>query len=286
MELRRLKHSLDALYNAYDVRHLRTDPLQVVHDYSRPEDQEVVGLIAALFAYGRVPQILKTLGRIFKPMKGAPYDFVRGFDLKRDGPKFQGIVHRFNNEKDLLWLLLGLQQVMNRFGSLKALFLKGYSPSQADTGVALTRFVEHFFQLDYSLLYGNDPLPVQGGIRFLLPSPRHRSACKRLNMYLRWMVRRRDRLDLGLWEEVSPSQLLIPLDTHVGRIARRIGLTEWAAADWSAVLEITENLRRLDPEDPVKYDFALARLGILQRCSKEQRPDACRDCPLAWTCRR
>ncbi len=284
MEIPRLKQSLDLLYRTYDIRHLEADPLSVVHRFTRSEDREVAGLIAATFSYGRVPQILKTLERIFAPMGGAPDAFVRNFELTRDGPKFAGLVHRFNNDQDLLCLLLGLQQVLKEFGSIKALFLSGDSPAHSDLGPALTRFVDHLLSLDYGPLYGVRPLPPAAGVRFLLPSPRKKSACKRLNMYLRWMVRRDDDLDFGLWTEVSPARLLIPLDTHVARIARRIGLTRRAAADWGTVLEITENLRRLDPEDPVKYDFALAHLGILQHCGKEVKKSECGACALEWTC--
>ncbi len=284
MEISRLRQSLDVLYRMYDIRHLKADPLSVVHRFVRPEDREVAGLIAAVFSYGRVPQILKTLERIFAPMEGAPDAFVRNFELERDGRKFAGMVHRFNNEKDLFSLLLGLRQVLEEFGSLKTLFLSGYSAAQPDIGPALTRFVEHLLSLDYAPLYGEGPLPPAAGVRFLLPSPRKKSACKRLNMYLRWMVRRDDDLDFGLWTEVSPAKLLVPLDTHIARIARRIGLTKRAATDWGTVLDITESLRRLDPEDPVKYDFALAHLGILQHCGKEVTKSACAACGLEWTC--
>ncbi|NOY54316.1 MAG: TIGR02757 family protein [Deltaproteobacteria bacterium] len=286
MEISRLRQSLEDLYRTYDIRYLQADPLSMVHRFSRPEDREVAGLIAAAFSYGRVPQILKTLKGIFAPMAGAPYAFVQNFDLVRDGPKFSGLVHRFNNDQDLICLLIGLQQVLKEFGSVKGLFLAGYAPSEPDIGPALTRFVEYILALDYSPLYGKRPLPPTAGVRFLLPSPRKKSACKRLNMYLRWMVRCGDSLDLGLWREISPAKLLIPLDTHVARIAKRIGLTKRTAADWRAVREITEKLRRLDPEDPVRYDFALAHLGILQQCGKEVNAAGCAACVLEWTCRK
>ncbi len=284
MEISRLRQSLEDLYRTYDIRYLQADPLSVVHRFPRPEDREVAGLIAAAFSYGRVPQILKTLEKIFGPMEGSPYAFVQNFDCMRDGAKFSGLVHRFNNDRDLICLLLGLQQVLREFGSIKGLFLSGYLPSEPDVGPALTRFVEHLLSLDYSPLYGHCSLPPTAGVRFLLPSPRKKSACKRLNMYLRWVVRCSDSLDLGLWPEVSPAKLLIPLDTHVARIAKRIGLTRRASADWGAVLEITENLRRLDPQDPVRYDFALAHLGILQQCGKVVNADGCAACALEWTC--
>ncbi len=284
MQTHLLKGPLEALFRTYDFRHLSSDPLSLVHGFKRPEDRETAGLIAAVFAYGRVAQILKTLQAIFDRMDDSPYAFLLDLDLKRDARRFQGIVHRFNNGTDILCLMYGMRETLRTYGSLKALFLKGYSPGHPDIEEGLCRFVDHFLDLDYSPVIGQKRLPQKSGFRFLFPSPRNRSACKRLNMYLRWMVRRGDGLDLGLWEEVSPAKLIIPLDTHLFRISARIGLTRRKAADWAAAREVTRNLKLLDPYDPVKYDFALARLGILKECQKEQDLKQCEACFLYKLC--
>lgn len=284
MHVHALKEPLEKLYRTYDVRHLSSDPLLLVHDFSRPEDQEVAGLIAAVFAYGRVAQILKTVKTILERMEAPPYEFISGFELKRDARRFKGIVHRFNNEADILCLLYGIKEVLRRYGSLKALFLKGYSSGHPDIRPALTNFVDTFLNLDYSSITGHATHSKNGGLRFLFPSPRNRSACKRLNMYLRWMVRRDDGLDLGVWDEVDPARLIIPLDTHTFRISSRLGLTRRKSADWASAQEITRHLSLLDPGDPVKYDFALARMGILGKCTLEKDPEQCKPCLLAEVC--
>ncbi len=245
----------------------------------------MAAFIAAAFAYGRVGQILKTLEQIFAPMAGAPYAFIRDFNVARDGAKFRHIVHRFNRGSDIVGLLYGLKQILRRDGCLKKFFLRGYSPSQADTTAALSCFVEDFLALDFTPVLGRHAPSAHGGVRYLLPSPRKGSACKRLHMFLRWVVRRGDGLDLGLWGEVAPAKLIIPLDTHVVRISRRIGLTGRRAADGKTALDVTAALRRLEPEDPVKYDFALSRLGILQQCTKQRQPSRCAACPLYSICR-
>jgi uncharacterized protein (TIGR02757 family) len=284
MQTELLKQPLENLFRTYDLRHLSSDPLSLVHRFKRPEDRETVGLIAAVFAYGRVGQILKTLQAIVDRMDDSPYAFLLELDLKRDARRFEGIVHRFNNGTDILCLMYGMREILRTYGSLKALFLKGYSQGHPDIEKGLCRFVDHFLNLDYSPVIEHKRPPKNSGFRFLFPSPRNKSACKRLNMYLRWMVRRGDGLDLGLWEEVSPSKLIIPLDTHLFRISARLGLTRRKAADWAAAREVTQNLKLLDPSDPVKYDFALARLGILKECQKEQDLKQCKACLLYKFC--
>ncbi len=257
----------------------------MVHGFRRRRDREVAAFISSALSYGRVAHILKTLEQIFSPMGVSPYAFVRDFDLARDGAHFSPIVHRFNRGRDILCLLLGLQQIIGQDGSLRKFFLRGYAVRQPDTTAALSSFVDAFLALDFTPVLGKHPPPSHAGLSYLLPSPRKGSACKRLHMFLRWVVRRSDGVDLGLWEEVSPSKLIIPLDTHVVRISRRIGLTRRRAADAKAAREVTAALRCFEPEDPVKYDFALARLGILQRCTKERHPAVCAPCQLYAICR-
>ncbi|MEK6775760.1 MAG: TIGR02757 family protein [bacterium] len=284
MQVVHLKKTLDRLFHTYDIHHISSDPLVLVHGFKQPEDQEVAGLIAAVFAYGRVAQIQKTVRTILDRMEGSPYKFIRGFEPDRDAEYFRGIVHRFNNGTDILCLIFGLKKILKKYGSIKELFLKGYDSRHEDIGEALSAFVDSFLNLDYSPIMGTRVLPRDAGVRFLFPSPRDRSACKRLNMYLRWMVRRDDGLDLGLWREVSPSKLVIPLDTHLFRISSRLGLTRRRSPDWETAREVTRNLKLLDPSDPVKYDFALARLGILKQCTKQRDIKQCKICPLHRIC--
>jgi len=279
-----LKAPLERLYRTYDTRYLDSDPLGIVRRFSRPGDREVAGLIAAVYAYGRVGQIRGTLRRIFEPMGENPRRFILRFDCRRDGHLFEGILHRFNRGEDLLCLLLALNRILRQYGSILAFFLEGQTEGEQDIQASLASFVERIHALDYTPIYGTRGVPDPVGFRFLLPSPRKGSACKRLNMFLRWMVRRDDGIDLGLWKEVSPARLVIPLDTHVSRIARRLGLLTRCSVDWRAAVEVTERLKLLDPEDPVKYDFSLARLGILNQCRKEKDPSVCSDCQLLQYC--
>jgi uncharacterized protein (TIGR02757 family) len=285
MNVQRLKPALERLYRSYDVRHLSTDPLKVVHSFTKPQDLEVAGLITSVFSYGRVDQILKTVERILEPMGGAPHAFILDFDPHRDARHFSGIVHRFNKGADIISLLLAIRQALRNNGSLQELFLEGYTPAQPDVGEALSLFVERILDYSASAASERQSVPPGTGFRFLFPSPRNKSACKRLNMYLRWMVRCGDGLDLGIWEGVSPAKLVVPLDTHVCRISRRLGLTDRSAADWKTAIDVTRHLRCLDRDDPVKYDFSLARLGIMGRCLKEMDSDKCRGCGLYGLCR-
>ncbi len=133
-------------------------------------------------------------------------------------------------------------------------------------------------------IYGTKRLPEKAGVRFFFPSPSGKSPCKRLNLYLRWMVRRGDDLDFGLWEQVDPARLVIPLDTHVARISRHLGLSQRKTADWKMAEEVTDALKELDPLDPVKYDFSISRLGILERCTKKRSASMCRECVINDVC--
>lgn len=283
-----LKKYLDGLYRTFDIRYLSPDPLEIVHRYRRPEDREVVGFVASALAYGQVEQILESVDRALALMEAdgkSPAGFVRAFDPVRDGEKFRSFRHRFNAGEDLACLLYWARQAMEEAGSLEGFFLRGYRPEESDVGPALSRFVRGLLSLDRGSFYPKG-LPGPGqGVRYFLPSPEDGSACKRLNLFLRWMVRRGDALDFGQWREVSAARLVIPLDAHVSRIARYIGLTDRLTPSWRTALEVTGRLRGLDPEDPIKYDFSLCRLGILKMCPKKRQPARCGSCPLLDVCR-
>ena len=253
---------LEALYRSFDPSMIAPDPLEVVRRFERPEDQEIAGLVAASLAYGRAETITDAAGDALRRMGGAPWDFVMGFDPGRDGVRFDGFVYRWTRGRDLSTLAAVMGKALRRYGSLGALFAAGHHPSDTHTGPALAHFS------DTLLGYTREDHPgerhgKQTGIRYLLPSPVSGSACKRMNLYVRWMVRR-EAPDLGLWPRIHPARLVMPIDTHVARISRRLGLTSRKQADWKMAEEVTRALRRFDPEDPVKYDFALCHWGMLE----------------------
>jgi uncharacterized protein (TIGR02757 family) len=261
-----LKQLLDDLYRRYDRRDfLSTSALSIPHRYRSPEDREIAGFVAASLAYGNVKQIHRSAEAALEAMGPSPSRFIRQFDPTRDGARFRHFVHRFNLGVDLALLCYLLHQAIETRGSLQAFFLAGYEAAHEDIGPALISFVERALSLDVSPFYPSGMIPPKAGIRFFFPSPAQGSACKRLNLFLRWMVRRGDEIDFGIWTEVSPAKLIVPLDTHVARIVRRLGLTKIKQANWRMAIEVTRRFRELDPEDPVKYDFALCRLGVLKQ---------------------
>jgi uncharacterized protein (TIGR02757 family) len=221
-------------------------------------DQEIVGLIASGLAYGRVAQILASVSRALAPLGGSPRAFLEGENERAIGRLYTGFKHRFTTGRELAALLVAVKRAAARHGSLEALFAAGLGRGDVTVLPALGGFVDALRRL------APHPCPS------LLSSPSDGSACKRLNLYLRWMVRR-DAVDPGPWRGVSRSKLVVPLDTHLFRIGRALGLTGRRQADLCTALEITRGFAEISPRDPVRYDFALTRLGI--------RPE-CRDTPL------
>ncbi|KPK92591.1 hypothetical protein AMJ80_06500 [bacterium SM23_31] len=278
-----LKRELDILYRTYNKDYLNTDPLMFVHRYSGKENREFAGLISASLAYGNVKQIFASIEQVLEPLGNSPVDYVRNFSVHRTVKLYRNFTHRFNNGRDIALLLYFLHQIYDRYPSLESFFIEGYNTGDATIEQGLTRFVTHILDLDCSPFY-RDGVPGAAGVRFLLSSPSNGSACKRMNMFLRWMVRHDDGLDCGLWKNISASQLIIPLDSHTARICRYIGLTKRRNASWRMALEITENLRTLEPGDPTKYDFALSRLGILDVCVHKYKKDVCERCRLFNLC--
>jgi len=296
---KKLKTQLDRLYSTFDASYLDSDPLVFVHDYTEPLDQEIVGLLASSLAYGRVGTIKKSIDEILtlmgpspaepssaesSPARPSPSRFVMGLDPKKEKNRFAEFRHRFNDGRDVLCLLYLMRQMIEESGSIGDFFLAGYRPEDPNIKNALASFTERALRLDSAGLYGTKKIPEKACVRFFFPSPVNGSACKRLNLYLRWMVRRGNDLDLGLWKDVATSKLVIPLDTHIARISRFIGLTSKKSPGWAMAEEITGSLKELDPEDPVKYDFAICRLGILEECTARRDPVKCRRCRIAGIC--
>lgn len=247
------------------------DPVSFVHRYSRPDDQEVVGLIAAALAFGNVTAIRASIDRVLTALGEAPALAVRRRRRATLERRLEGFVHRIYRGDHVAALLANAGALVRAHGSLGAAFATELEAA-GDFREALARFADALRGLDASR-----------GLRHLVPDPRAGSACKRLLLYLRWMVRPADGVDLGLWP-VSPAQLVIPVDTHVHRIARNLGFTQRKDASWRTAEEITERLRAFDPADPVKYDFALCHLGISRQCPSRRDPDLCATCVLKAHC--
>ncbi|HET8772535.1 MAG TPA: TIGR02757 family protein [Thermoanaerobaculia bacterium] len=270
-----LKRRLDELVATFDVSTIEPDPLQLVLRFRDPLDQEVAGLIAAAFAYGRADIIVANMGVVLSRMKPSPFRYLRTFDAREASQRFAGFAHRFHKTPDLVDFLQILATIVQEHGSLGALFEKCYDARDPDIAPALSRFTQT------ALATGNGQ---RATLRYLLTNPEDGSACKRMNLYLRWMVRRTPP-DLGLWTFVDPAKLVMPLDTHVHRIATFLGLSERKSGDWKAARALTDNLARFDAADPVRYDFALCRLGILDLCARKQRKENCDVCLLRDVCR-
>jgi uncharacterized protein (TIGR02757 family) len=273
-----LKEVLDRLYDTYNFEErLRHDPIEFPHRYSDPVDIEVVGFIASQFAYGRIGLFKPVIEKILNLCGRRPHDFLFNFDLKKDSRYLKGISYRFSSEEDVLCFVYMVSVMLKRWGSLRQAFYHYYRNDHRDIGHALSGFVSSFLDIDTSPVYGKDIRPR--GLRHFFPLPEGGSACKRLNLFLRWMVRRRD-IDFGIWKRVQPSKLIIPLDTHIARIARCLKLTGRKTSDWKTAVEITESLRMLDPEDPLRYDFVLCHHGVSGQCLGERAPHICSRCIL------
>lgn len=317
-----LKERLDALVSSFDLSTISPDPLELPRRYADPHDKEVVALIAAAFAYGRADIIVSNIGRMLALMGPSPYAYLHDVFTRDEATlRFRGFAHRFHKTRELVVLLECVAMALREHGSLGGLFEKGYREDDADIGPSLARFVEAVIDRYYGergarrgtvgavgtrfeeggpsaastksrtmrlRVRPQDDKKLRSrddrALRYLLTSPADGSACKRMNLFLRWMVRR-ESPDLALWTFVDPAKLVIPLDTHVHRITTFLGLGTRKSADWKAARAITDALARFDPADPVRYDFAICRLGILNHCSVRRRKEQCDVCRLRDVCR-
>lgn len=257
-----LRTLLDRAYAEYDARWIEPDPVQFVWRYDRLDDREVAGVIASSLAYGNVRQIKKSVERVLGILGPRPARAIDALDTTRTLDSLAGFKHRFNDAEDAACLLVFLREMRRSAGSVEAFFAP--DPPVRDIGVSLASFVDRVLALPRDGLYGEGTLPQTAGVRFFFPSPKDGSACKRLSLFLRWMVRR-DTVDPGGWTRVPRSALLIPLDAHIINIGRSARLTRRVSPGWKMAEEITETLRACDPADPVKYDFALHRMGLFKR---------------------
>jgi len=281
---RLLKKKLDSLYEQYHASYIYSDPLKFPRQYDSPLDQEIVGIISSSLAYGRVERIFTSVEKILSIMGESPTRYVQRFDPPINGRDFDGFVHRFNKGEDIACLIWFLKQILNKHDSLGNFFSSLIQENHTNTEEALKRFSSSILSLDSSPFYGGGELPKNAGVRYFFPSPQGGSPCKRLNLFLRWMVRKDDGLDLGIWDFLSPSKLVIPLDTHIARLSQNLGLSARKNPGWKMALEVTESLKKLDPQDPLKYDFALCRLGILDLCPHRKDPVKCSRCSIKDFC--
>ena len=274
-----LKPTLDRLYDSFNMADSATDPIQIVRRFTRDDDREVVAFCAAGLAFGRVSSVMQSISRLVAVMGERPADFVRGFNPARDAAPLRDFVHRWTRGVDVIALLWVLHQMLERSGSLESFFLEGDDGGE-DVREALDSFSRRAMALDLRMAYGR--VPARPGVSYFFPRPSAGSGCKRLNLFMRWMVRR-DELDLGVWTRVSPARLIVPLDTHVIRVGRCLKLTRYSSPGWPMALDITRALRALDPEDPVKYDFSVCHLGMMNACGF-QTPRGNSQCPLKGVC--
>jgi len=248
------KKYLDGLYKKYNKAALISpDPLQFVAPYPKNEDREIVALVAACFAYGNVKQIIKNVGGILNKMGPSPRAFLLATNKQKLHKIFDGFKYRFTTREELVNFLHAIAQIIKRHGSLEDLFFANYSQDK-DFIAAMRAFAAQMRS------YGN--------INTLMPDPAKNSALKRLNLFLRWAIRR-DEVDPGFWRRMPPAALIVPLDVHMHRVGRMLGLTKRNQADMRTAIEISAALARFCPEDPVKYDFCLTRFGIRDDMSED-----------------
>ncbi len=249
--IRGYKEGLDRLYDRYNRRaYVHPDPLEFLYHYGSGQDQEVAGLVVSCLAYGRVGQILKSAAGVLDTMGPSPYAYLLDTPDSEIIASCKQFVYRFARGEHLAALFLGIKRILLAHGSIRNCFVEGFSRSDENILPALNRFAGKMVHAS-----------GDGAAGHLMPLPERGSACKRLNLFLRWMVRR-DRVDPGVWEAFPASKLLVPLDVHMHRISQRLGFTSRKQANLPAVIEVTAGFKALAPEDPVRYDFALTRLSI------------------------
>jgi uncharacterized protein (TIGR02757 family) len=274
-----LRGRLDALYASFNCVDSATDPIHLVRRFESPADREVAGFCAAALAFGRVASVLQSIERLFAVMGPSPAAYVRSFEPGRQARDLAPLVHRWTTGADLAALVIVLQRMLQK-GSIERFFLEGYDPVAADVSGALESFSTRALETNLRAAYGRrKPKP---GVAYFFSRPSCGGACKRLNLFLRWMVRS-DAVDFGIWKAVPASKLVVPLDTHVIRVGRCLRLTRYTSPGWKMAADITASLRQLDPTDPVKYDFSLCHIGMANACGFN-RAQGDSSCPLRGAC--
>ena len=260
-----IKDILEKLYIRYNHRDLiKPDPLQFIYNYSNPGDIEIIGLLSAALAYGRVEQIQNSLTKLFAIMGDNPSEFVL----------------RFNTGNDIADLLELLKMILKKHDSIEKYFLIGYDSSHENIIPALSAFCDSLLKI-YSTKHNGK---TNQGLGYLIVSPTNGSPCKRMNLFLRWMVRN-DEVDSGIWKSIDKSKLIVPIDVHMGRLCRFLGFHDKNTISLKTAIEITKHFAEIQPDDPVKYDFALSRIGIVENCTGKYNNSACPACELNMFCK-
>ena len=271
-----LKKTLDKFYREYDFKdRISHDPVAFPRRYKAGPDMEVAGFISSCLAYGKVELFASVIEKLLGKMGTSPYDFLLNFDPKKQGKAFAGVKYRFNENEDILCLFYVLREILKAHSTIEDAFKKSYSAGDETTERGLAGLTAEVLRIDTTPVYGKNIR--SRGFRQFFPSPIDGSACKRANLFLRWMIRDRD-IDLGLWKGIPKDRLVIPLDTHIARISRCLGFTTRRSQDWKTAVEITTALKQFDAEDPLKYDFALCHHGISGLCKGKKEEDICRTC--------
>jgi uncharacterized protein (TIGR02757 family) len=279
----RLQEPLERLYREFDwTARADLDAVRFPMRYPEPADREVVALLSACMAYGRVDLFGPWVDWILSRMGDAPARFILGFDPAKHAARFEGFRYRFNRPRDVAAFCVATQRVLIRHGTLGACFRAGFAAGDPHVGPALERFVAAFLEQDLSAVFPRNRLSY--GYRHWFPRPSTGGPCKRLHLFLRWMVRR-EPPDFGLWPDIPAAALLIPVDTHIENMARALGLTRRRSRTWAMAEEITARLRTLDPTDPVKYDFALCHTRMSGQCLDRRDVRVCPPCRLRPACR-
>ncbi|MFH0703235.1 MAG: TIGR02757 family protein [bacterium] len=255
---------LDNLVKKYETPDfIPDDPVKFPHIFNNQQDQEISGLISSCLAYGKREKIIESIQKIHEIFKYEPYKFTMNFDLERDSGLFSNFLYRYTPGKDIALLIFIINKALTDYITLENLFLNGFSKDDKNIKQGLINFINKLYS------YIPDKETDLKGIYYLIPNPQKGSACKRLNLFLRWMVRQGP-VDLDLWKEIPADKLIIPLDVHVAKQSRTLKLTARKTNDWKTAEEITENLKKFDAKDPVKYDFAIFSMGISKDSQKYQ----------------
>lgn len=263
---------LEQIVKKYNRRdYLDTDPVSIVHKIKGEKSRETAAFISSVFAFGNVKTIKASILKVLHPMGNNVYDFIKHYEKlqhesllnskKSQRSKlylFQGIGHRFIKGNDISCLVNTLHFVLKEYGSIENLFMQ-YFTKENNLRKSLKVFTKNIREI----YCRNNSDFCERTLRFMLPSPEKGSACKRMNLFLRWMVRK-DEIDFGIWKGIKKNELIIPLDTHIARLSKSLGFTKRKTLGWNMASEITENLKKFDPLDPLKYDFALTRIGMLK----------------------
>lgn len=275
---------LESIFQRYHTPdYLGSDPLVIVRQFADRDDREVAALFAALLAYGNVKQINKSLTRLFVAMDNRPGLFIREFNMSSAREALHGFKHRFADENDILCLCYLLHQA-TATRTLEEGFCLGIDPEATDLAMAAGRFFDYLQSFHYPAHLSREQMLSRLSFKHLMPRADKGSACKRVHLFLRWMIRADDGIDLGIWKSIDPALLLVPVDTHILRLSQNLGLSKRPNASLLFAREVTQHLRKVDPSDPARFDFSLCRLGILQLCPSKSDLQKCNQCELQSVC--